>query len=342
MRAHVRTAVVVALAVAMLAWFLQGANLGEVWTEIQGGRVDLLALALAATGLTYLLRAVRWEYLLLPLGRPSFAMVFKTTVIGFAASTLLPARAGEVVRPYLLARHEGFSATSAFATIIVERLFDVLTVLLLFGYYLAFYEPGTGTGSAAVFRALKSGGLMAGAAAMAGLVFMMIVAGHPDRLAGWALKVERVLPARLARSVADVVRTFLEGLAVVRQPGRLAMVGLLSLPLWLSIAAGIWAATRAFHIEMTYPGAFLMMAVLVVGVAVPTPGAVGGFHKAYQIGAVAFFGAANDRAVGAALVLHAISFVPVTIAGAIFMAQEGLSLSGVRGLAAPESREDAP
>jgi hypothetical protein len=85
-----------------------------------------------------------------------------------------------------------------------------------------------------------------------------------------------------------------------------------------------------------------MMAVLVVGVAVPTPGAVGGFHKAYQIGAVAFFGAANDRAVGAALVLHAISFVPVTIAGAIFMAQEGVSLRGVRGMAASGGgREDA-
>jgi len=77
-------------------------------------------------------------------------------------------------------------------------------------------------------------------------------------------------------------------------------------------------------------------------VAVPTPGAVGGFHKAYQIGAVAFFGVANDRAVGAALVLHAISFVPVTIAGAVFLAQEGLSLSRVRGLATAGAPGDAP
>jgi hypothetical protein len=334
MRAHIRTVAVVALAVAMLGWFLQGANLREVWTEIQGGRIELLALALAVTGLTYVLRSVRWQYLLLPLGRPSFAMVFKTTVIGFAASTLLPARAGEVVRPFLLARRTGFSATSAFATIIVERLLDLLTVLLLFGFYLAFYDPGTDAGNSTVLRALKSGGMVAGAASVAGLIFMMMAAGHPDRLASWALRVERVLPARVASAVANLVRTFLEGLAVVRQPRRLAMAGLLSLPLWLSIAVGIWATTLAFHIDMTYPGAFLMMAVLVVGVAVPTPGAVGGFHKAYQIGAVAFFGAANDRAVGAALVLHAISFVPVTIAGAIFMAQEGLSLNGVRGMAA--------
>jgi uncharacterized membrane protein YbhN (UPF0104 family) len=93
---------------------------------------------------------------------------------------------------------------------------------------------------------------------------------------------------------------------------------------------------------MSYPGSFLMMAILVVGVAVPTPGAVGGFHEAYRIGATVFFGAATERAVGAAIVLHAVSFVPVTLAGAFFMAQEGLSLTRVRGLASGAAREEAP
>jgi hypothetical protein len=87
------------------------------------------------------------------------------------------------------------------------------------------------------------------------------------------------------------------------------------------------------------------MTVLVVGVAVPTPGAVGGFHLAYQIAAEVFFGAPADRAVGAAIVLHAISFVPVTLLGIYFMAREGLTLSGARRLAedrAQASAADAP
>ena len=341
MRVHVRTAIVLALSVAMLAWFLRGADLGQVWSEIQNGRVGLLVLAVGITLMTYVFRALRWQYLLRPLGRPPFSAVFKTTVIGFAVSTLLPARAGEVVRPYLLARRAGFSATSAFATIILERVLDLITVLLLFGFYLAFYTPAVSAEHSATFTALKSGGMLAAVASVAGLAFMMLVAGHPERLAAWALRVERVLPAKFAAAMAQFVRTFLEGLAVVRQPARLVVAGLLSLPLWLSIALGIWATSQAFHIDMIYPGAFLMMAVLVVGVAVPTPGSVGGFHKAYQIGAVAFFGVANDKAVGAALVLHAISFVPVTIGGAVFLAQEGLSLSGVRGLAVRDAPEDA-
>jgi glycosyltransferase 2 family protein len=342
MRVHVRTVLVVALALAMLAWFLRGANLQEVWSAIQHGRIELLVLALCSTVAVYVVRAFRWQYLLLPLGRPRYGIVFKTTVIGFGASTLLPARAGEVIRPYLLSRREGFSATSAFATIIVERLLDMLTVLLLFASYLIVASPGETSANAEVFRALKVGGLAVGAVSLAGLAFMMIAAGHPGRISQWALRIEAVLPARVAHAVAELVKTFLEGLAIVRQPRRLAISGLLSVPLWLAIAVGIWATSQAFHIDMTYPGSFLMMAVLVVGVAVPTPGAVGGFHQAYRIGATAFFHAANDRAIGAAIVLHAISFVPVAVAGAVFMAQEGLSLSGVRGLAASGGKDGHP
>ncbi|HOG30102.1 MAG TPA: lysylphosphatidylglycerol synthase transmembrane domain-containing protein, partial [Vicinamibacterales bacterium] len=114
---HLRTAAVVLLAVVMVAWFLRGADMRAVWAAIQGGQLGLLALAVGVTCLTYVFRAVRWQYLLRPLGRPPFSEVFKTTVIGFAVSTLVPARAGEVVRPYLLARRAGFSAASPFARI---------------------------------------------------------------------------------------------------------------------------------------------------------------------------------------------------------------------------------
>jgi len=107
----------------------------------------------------------------------------------------------------------------------------------------------------------------------------------------------------------------------------------LSLPLWLSIAAGIWLTSQAFHITFPYTASFLVMAVLVVGVAVPTPGAIGGFHAAYEFAVLTFFGAPMDRAVGGAFVLHAISFIPVTILGVVFMAAEGLTLAGARRLA---------
>jgi hypothetical protein len=81
-------------------------------------------------------------------------------------------------------------------------------------------------------------------------------------------------------------------------------------------------------------------ALLVIGIAVPTPGGIGGFHEAYRIGMTTFFGASNDAAVGAAIVLHAIGFVPVTIVGAIFMVRDGLSLAGLRHLAGAVRQEE--
>jgi uncharacterized membrane protein YbhN (UPF0104 family) len=159
------------------------------------------------------------------------------------------------------------------------------------------------------------------------------LAGHPEKLGAWALRIERVLPATLARAVARLVESFAQGLAIMRQPVQLLGSLALSFPLWLSIALGIWVTSRAFHMTFGYLGSFLVMTLLVVGVAVPTPGQVGGFHAAYKIAVMTFFGVPETTAVGAAIVLHAISFVPVTLLGLLFMAREGLTFGTVRHMA---------
>ena len=332
MRAYLRTAIVVLLAVGLLALFLRQADLRQVWTEVKRSRLDLVALAIGVTGLTYLFRAIRWQYLLAPIGRVSLSNAFRTTVIGFAATALLPARAGEVLRPWLLARKEGLSATAAFATIILERVLDTVMVLLLFGFYLLIVDRGVTGGDELAFSRLKLGGLAAAVISVAVLVVMFVLAGHPATLSRLQRALERTLPVRLAGAATRFLHTFAAGLAIVRQPGRLAAAMLLSVPLWLSIAAGIWLVSHAFRIELPFTGSFLVMALLVVGVMVPTPGAVGGFHYFYRLGVTAFYSAPNDRAVGAAIVLHAVSFVPVAVAGLIFLTQEGLSLTRVGGL----------
>jgi hypothetical protein len=224
------------------------------------------------------------------------------------------------------------NATAAFATIILERFLDLATVLLLFAG-LVTLDPGVVAADPSQLANVKFWGAVAAGAAVAGLFVLFALAGHPERLGRAALRVEAVLPARLARTMATLVETFAQGLAVMRQPARLAAALLQSFPLWLSIAAGIWLTSRAFHITFPFSASFLVTTVLVVGVAVPTPGSVGGFHAAYQFAVITFFGASNDRAVGAAIVLHAISFLPVTVVGTILMARDGLTLTGARKIA---------
>jgi len=329
LRNIIRTVVVIGLAVGLIAVFLRNADLDRVWSSVTSARVDLILLSLGLTVVTFVIRAERWQYLLGPLGPTRFSVVFRTTVIGFAASAVLPARAGEVIRPYLLARREGLSATAAFATIVVERVLDLAAVLLLLAVFLIWFDPGLEARDSVVFQAIRYGGLIMAPVAIGALVVMFFMAGHPERLHGWLLKAEHILPSRIAAVIARLARTFAEGFAVVRRPERLVAALAWSIVLWISIGAGIWAVTVAFGIAMPFTGGWLMLAPLVVGVAVPTPGGVGGFHEAFRIGATAFFGADNDTAVGAAIVLHAISVVPVTIAGLVFTVQDGLKLGGM-------------
>lgn len=333
MHRSLRTLVVIGLAVALLAWFLRNADLAGVGRELSHGRWDLLLLAIGTTITTYTIRSIRWQYLLAGLGPTRFSNAFRATVIGFAASFLLPARAGEFLRPYLLARHESLSATAAFATVILERIFDMATVLLFFGAFLLWAGPEVQQANPGLFAAVKMGGLMATGATAVALVACFLMAGKPAALDRVSRRIEAVLPRRIAHLASGLLHTFAEGLAAVRRPQQLVMVMLWSIPLWFSIACGIWFVSLAFGIDLPLTGAYLLMTLLVGGVAVPTPGAVGGFHEAYRIGVTAFYLVPNDRAVGAAIVLHAISFVPVTILGIVFMAQEGLTLGRMRRLA---------
>lgn len=345
MRSHLRTVVIVVCTVGLLALFLRNANLADVWHEVRHADPVLLTLGVALQVVTYLSRAWRWVLLLAPVGHARLATALRTTVIGFAANALLPARAGEVLRPYLLARREGISATSAFATVIVERFLDLATVALLFGTFALTASQATLTADRRLYAAVETGGLVAALVAIAVLLLFALLAGHPERLGAVTGRVTRALPARIGTALTHAVRTFASGLAVMRRPALLARAFLVSLPLWLSIALTIWLVARAFHITIPFTGSFLIVALLTVGVAVPTPGAVGGFHYAFRVGATVFYGVPNDKAVGAAIVLHAVSFLPVAVVGLVVMAQDGLSLGRLRQLArepAPDEQADPP
>lgn len=333
MQKSLRTAVIALLSIGLLALFLRGAHLDVVWTEIRHADAWLIGLSAAITVLTMVLRALRWQYLLEPIGHARFAPAFRTTTIGFAASAVLPARAGEVIRPYLLARQEGLSATATFATVIIERLLDAVTCVMLLLSFVVFFDPGMDTADSRLYWLVEVGGVTVGVLALGVLGGMFVAARDPEAAGRWAYKLEHLLPGKFTHKLAGALLKFAEGLAVVRTPSRLALALALSFPLWLSIGFGIWAVTRAFGIDMPFTGSFLLIAMLVVGVSVPTPGGVGGFEAAVQIGLTSFYAVPNDRAVGAALVLHAVSLLPTIALGFLFIMQDGLGLGGMRNLA---------
>jgi uncharacterized membrane protein YbhN (UPF0104 family) len=105
--ARIRTASVSLLAIALLGWFLRDANLADVWLHVRSAHKGLLLLSLVFVAATFWIRAFRWRKLLAPIGPTRYRTVFRTGVIGFAALSILPARVGDLLRPYLLAKQEG-------------------------------------------------------------------------------------------------------------------------------------------------------------------------------------------------------------------------------------------
>jgi uncharacterized protein (TIRG00374 family) len=339
MRSHVRTIVVLAVALALIALFLSNVNLWGVLTTIARARPEWLALSLSTMFVNLAIRALRWKFLLEPLGETTFGSAFRATAVGFAASAVLPARAGEVIRPYFLARqtprdqNARMTATGAFATIILERLLDTMTVLILLASFVFIFGKDLAAVNPTGFAIVKWAGASAAAISSSALVVLFLLAGDPARLGRTMTRLSEVLPSRLAGMIAKIAEKFARGLGAIRRPGRLLVALAWSFPLWLSICLGIWSMTMAFGLGIPFTGSFLLLGLLTLGVAVPTPGAVGGFHEAIRIGATMFYGAPDDAAVGAAILLHLWSIGPSLLLGLFFAAQEGLNLGSMQRLA---------
>jgi uncharacterized protein (TIRG00374 family) len=309
-----KTLLGIALAAVLLWLFFRGTDLAAIGDSLSRARPGLIVAAVAMTLVTHLWRAVRWQALLAPLGRAGLWNCLSMTIIGFMVNFLVPpGRLGEIARPFLLARKEGFSASSTFATIFLERILDLITVLLLIGLWLTVAELPSSSDQ--VMLALKTGGLVGFIAAAGALAVMFAAARHPARARGWFERIFRILPAKLEAKATRFAETFTAGLAVLVDTANFLKAVGLSLCVWISIAFAFYLGARALGVDYPFGDTFLVIGFLTVGVAVPTPGAVGGYHYMAAFALTQLFGIDGSLAGAVALVNHAIAYLPVTLIG---------------------------
>jgi hypothetical protein len=279
--------------------------------------------------LTYVIRSWRWGRLLRPLAKVPFVDLFSATVVGFTSGMVIP-RAGEVLRPYLIARRHPVSTSAGFASIILERLIDVVTVLLLFFSYLYVLPTPAAQITGGVMGYVKLGGALAGLLAVVVLGLLVALHRHAEAVLSLVGRLVAWIPARFREPLLAALRAFAGGLAVLHaSPGFLFLILGESLLLWLSIALGIYWTNCAFGLDLPFHSAFLIITFLVVGVAVPTPGSVGGFHEFYLLALTQAFGVDKGVAAAAGIACHALSNLPVLLLGLAFLGREGLSLGKV-------------
>lgn len=313
----------VLISLALLYYAFRGVNFREVLAHWREADPWLLLLASFLTTAVFPLRALRWRPLLRPVHPGSrFHPRFAATSIGFMANNLLPARVGEFARAYALSRLEPVRVSASFGSLVVERMFDGITVVGFLIVALAW--PTFPEVSGRDFTRAATGlGLLF--AVLFGLLFLMV--HSPRRSVLWLERIAaRVLPQAVRRSVVDTLEAFLEGVAAVRD-WRLVVAALgWSLAVWGTGALGFWVGFRAFGLEVPFVGAVFLQSVIALAVALPSaPGFFGLFEAGARIGLVQVWGVATSPAMSFALGFHLAGFIPVTVIGLGYVWRLGLS-----------------
>lgn len=264
-------------------------------------------------------RAVRWHFLLRSIKPIPSSALFRTVVIGYMANDILPFRAGELVRAYILGAQENVSKAATLVTIVVERVFDGLTMLTFIvaaSFWLNF-------GDEALAARLR----LIGALFIVAILALAVFAGMPRRVERIANFFLRRVPAESMRTrAAGLMRSLLEGLGALRSPVDSFAVYTLSITAWLCETGMYVLIAVGFGIAKPFP-VFLLAAAFanLVTIAPSTPGYVGVFD-APIVYTLMLFGVNQNLATSYTLVLHAALYLPVTLLGFYYLWRAGLSL----------------
>jgi glycosyltransferase 2 family protein len=290
-------------------------DLALLWKDISGCDIRYLMLAVLVNLFQMIIRAWRWKVLLEPIKKTRFSNRLLSVLIGFAANCVLPARLGEFIRADNLGQREGISRSSTFATIVIERLADGFTVLLilLIGVQFAVLPSGMSTVSAG----LKSAGIILFVSYIFIILFLIGFRLNPRLYLAILDKCLFFFPANIRVRVAEIVQKFGLGLMPLKGARGWGMLIFYSLLLWASSLFQIQFIEKSIGLSLPFIAAFIILCMASFGVMVPSaPGYIGAFHLAVQFGFM-FFGVTREQGLSAAILYHASFFFPTILVGLI-------------------------
>ncbi|HUJ16347.1 MAG TPA: lysylphosphatidylglycerol synthase transmembrane domain-containing protein [Thermoanaerobaculia bacterium] len=302
-----------------VALFLWNSNLRDVWHILLRTDPGWFAAGLIVNGSALIFRTIRWRVLLDNEHPPAFYPTFFSTAIGYMISTVLPIRAGDVARPALLSRRTPIHFSSALGTVLTERVLDLISILSIF---LIFCGTHWSDFNHAVVRI---GGVTAAGMLLA--VFVMILSfrffqSGVRRFHTW---LGRYLPERFRAGWMRFFDTFVATLRITERPAAFAIVVAATACIWACLTSQFWLVLIAAHHPLPFDSSLFLNASTTIGIAIPTPGGIGGFHKVCQYVLTTFYGFDVDTSVAAAVLLHVVGTLPVVLIGMILFLREGLN-----------------
>lgn len=328
----------IALSLGVSGVFLWIALRGVSWEEtaaaLGGARLIYLPPIFAMSVVSLYLRALRWGVLLAPFARVSRRSLLSATSMGFAANMLLPLRAGEVLRPWLLARKERLALAPTMATVAIERLFDMAVLLLFFGVAtLSLPLPPEWKRYGWVFLATF-------------VVFLGLLAAlqrFPARTVAALEAIFQPLPERIAVPLVRAIDQFAAGLGSLKSAGAIALAIAYSLLVWLTLAVTFGLGLLALDLPVPpVRCALSVTAVVAIAVSIPGgPGFIGMFQVGCEVG-LGVYGIGKAVAFGYSVLVHVLQFASTVLLGLYFFVRENLTFKEIRAEASAATSGGEP
>jgi uncharacterized protein (TIRG00374 family) len=317
-----------AVSIFFLALLFRKIDFNQLWSALTKVQYGYIVAAVACTFLSYFLRSVRWHYLLIAEKRISLSSLYPATIIGYMANNLLPARLGEFVRAFVLAQREGLQTPSVFASLVIDRLFDGCTVMVIL--VVTLFTMHLPEGMSEAENMLRTGGSVTFMLYLGVLAFLFLLKYQTMRTLAWTKIVLNPFPARFSERIIPLLGSFIAGIRMSSRGGHIAAVLLSSALIWVFCVIPVDLVLRGFGIHLPITASMFILVLLVFAVMVPaSPGFVGTYHYACYRGLSAY-GIAESTAVSIALVMHGIAFFPVIVAGFYYLWKNKISLNTVR------------
>ena len=301
------------LSVVLLAVVLYRADLSKVAAALREADYRYLPLVVIIYLSSFILRSWRWGTILRPV-KPGigFGRLFSTIIIGWTTNNLLPARVGELVRAYLIGKRESISKSASLATIVVERILDSFILLIFFFASMLLLSNPLET---------LNFGLYVLAAFIVILAILAFMTFKNELALAYFKKAMRILPDRFSTPAIRLFESFLKGFESLRD-ARLTLKGLiLTGGVWIIEALVYYLILRSFGLALPIYAATILLAVINVGVILPSaPGALGTFQFFCVLG-LSFFAVDESTALALSVVLQSIMWFPVTVLGLGFLSR---------------------